>query len=184
MFGNLGTASTSWLYSNETGFPGPGNSSQDLGSWELESDASETWFRFLHYCKYSLDSCELRAHQILQEDIRKVLGQAIKQLLDLQYQVSTLLNFFKAVFRHVDSIDSQMTHDLLGRVNEEGFREDEDIKEASCRLSLNEEWITLTCSKLGSHWECSNAKDFLHIYWSIGKHVFWNIWEISPAGHA
>ncbi len=80
-----------------------------------------------------------------------MLGQAIKQLLDLQYQVSTLLNFFKAVFRQVDSIDSQMTHDLLDQVNEEGFREDEDIKKASCGISLNEEGIKLTGSQLGSY---------------------------------
>jgi hypothetical protein len=69
----------------------------------------------------------------LQKEIRDLLHGAVEQLSELQSEILALLKFFKAVFEQVkllgqDEANPEGARMLIERVEDGGFREDDDIK--------------------------------------------------------
>ncbi|VTT69206.1 unnamed protein product [Fusarium fujikuroi] len=71
------------------------------------------------------------------KEMKEIVSKAVRQILDLQFQVGTLLDFFKAIFKRVESMDQFETMELERLVTDQGYKEDEDIKMIMVQTALD-----------------------------------------------
>ncbi|KAF5719949.1 hypothetical protein FMUND_4419 [Fusarium mundagurra] len=71
------------------------------------------------------------------KEMKEIVSKAVRQILDLQFQVGILLDFFKAIFKRVESMDQFEAMELERLVTDQGYKEDEDIKTIMVQTALD-----------------------------------------------
>ncbi|KAF1997491.1 hypothetical protein P154DRAFT_578907 [Amniculicola lignicola CBS 123094] len=108
------------------------------GCTQLKRDTKVRQFQEKSQEAYTLDQQvqKLSSASCTAQEANKIVADAVRQILLLQFQVQTLLNFFQAIFDKVESLDTYQTKELERHVTQQGYKTEDDIKQIMVQNAL------------------------------------------------